>query len=99
MAADRLDETAHRLLMSAHLAAGEPSRALAVYDTLRAELSTELGVDPAPETRQAYLAVLHEQAIPAPAGGRRAIASPAVGPSPAAPSRPDLVGRGAELAP
>ena len=41
---DHFDETAHRLLMSAHQAAGEPSKAVAAYQRLRAEL----GVEPAP---------------------------------------------------
>ena len=55
---DRLDEAAHRLLMAAHQAAGEPARALTVYERLRAALADELGVDPAPQTREVHLAVL-----------------------------------------
>ncbi len=62
--ADRLDEAAHRLLMVAHQAAGEPARALTVYERLRAALADELGVDPAPETRDVHLAVLAEAASP-----------------------------------
>ncbi len=59
--ADRFDEVAHRLLMTAHRAAGEQQRALAVYERLRTDLATELGVDPAPQTRQTHLAVLRER--------------------------------------
>ncbi len=58
---DRLDEAAHRLLMSAHQAAGEPARALLVYQGLRETLADELGVDPAPDTRAVYEAVLAER--------------------------------------
>jgi DNA-binding SARP family transcriptional activator len=58
VAADCWDETAHRLLMSAHRAAGEPAKALAVYEALRARLADELGVDPAEETRELHLALL-----------------------------------------
>jgi DNA-binding SARP family transcriptional activator/tetratricopeptide (TPR) repeat protein len=58
--ADPLDETAVRLIMAAGQAAGEPARALAAYESLRAALADELGVDPAPETRTAHLAVLAE---------------------------------------
>lgn len=61
---DRLDETAVRLVMAAHQAAGEPARALAAYERLRAALADELGVDPAPETRAAHLAVLAETSSP-----------------------------------
>lgn len=67
VAADALDETAHRLLMAAHYAAGETGRALAIYDRLRHTLADELGVDPSPDTREVHLAVLREQQPPTPA--------------------------------
>ncbi|MCX6464188.1 MAG: AAA family ATPase, partial [Pseudonocardiales bacterium] len=67
-AADPLDEGAHRLLMEAHRAAGEPGAALAVFADLRAALARELGADPAPATRSLHLAVLRGD--PPPAGGR-----------------------------
>ncbi|HEX4701911.1 MAG TPA: AAA family ATPase [Pseudonocardiaceae bacterium] len=88
VAADRWDETAHRLLMAGHLAAGEPAKALAVYETLRADLAAELGVDPARETHELYLALLRGQTPPAQEHRR----IPAVAP------RTDLVGRDGELA-
>ena len=80
---DRFDEAAHRLLLRAHQQLGEPARALAVYRRLATTLGDELGVEPAPETRAAHLAILREQrppgerdrprqrpGVPAPEGGR-----------------------------
>jgi DNA-binding SARP family transcriptional activator len=61
VAADRLDEAAHRLLMTSYSTMGEPSKALAVYERLRSALATDLGVDPAPETRAVHVAVLRER--------------------------------------
>ncbi|SED79566.1 transcriptional activator domain-containing protein [Jiangella alba] len=73
-AAEPLDERSARSLMRAYDAAGEPARALAVFDRLRAGLAAELGVDPAPPTRELHLAILREQATPAAAV---AVAEPA----------------------
>jgi DNA-binding SARP family transcriptional activator len=56
--ADPLDETACRALMRAHAVLGETSRALEAYQRLRATLAEELGVDPAPPTRDLLVAVL-----------------------------------------
>jgi DNA-binding SARP family transcriptional activator len=86
VAADPLDEPAYRLLMLAHSRAGEPARALAAYERLRALLAAELGVDPAPATRRLHLAVLRGEPIE---------------PDPPVPARPPppvsaLVGRDAE---
>jgi DNA-binding SARP family transcriptional activator len=58
VAADTFDEAAHRTLMLAYAATGEPARALAAYHRLRYSLATELGVDPAAATRALYQAVL-----------------------------------------
>jgi DNA-binding SARP family transcriptional activator/tetratricopeptide (TPR) repeat protein len=72
MAADPLDEAAHRCYMSACAAAGEQGKALAAYERLRRRLSRELGAYPAPQTREAHLAILREQeGSPAEARGRR----------------------------
>jgi DNA-binding SARP family transcriptional activator len=79
---DRLDEPAHRLLMAAHQAGGEPARALAVFERLRSALVEELGVDPAPETRAAHRALLTETSMSA--------AAPAA-------TGPALAGRAAEV--
>lgn len=93
VAADRFDEPAHRLLMSAYRMAREPGRALACYAGLRQVLAEQLGVDPAPETQRLHLGVLR--------GGAAAAQQPAT-PAAAAPTRrPDrrrLAGREAELA-
>ena len=61
MAADPLDEAAHRWYMSASAAAGEQAKALAAYAALQRRLGDELGVDPAPQTRELHLAILREQ--------------------------------------
>ena len=61
MAADPLDEAAHRRYMSASVAAGEQAKALAAYEALRRRLGRELGADPAPQTRELHLAILREQ--------------------------------------
>jgi DNA-binding SARP family transcriptional activator/tetratricopeptide (TPR) repeat protein len=61
MAADPLDETAHRWFMSASVAAGEQAKALAAYEALRRRLGRELGADPAPQTQELHLAILREQ--------------------------------------
>jgi len=61
VAADPLDEAAHRWYMSAAAAAGEQAKALAAYEALRQRLGQELGADPAPQTRELHLAILREQ--------------------------------------
>jgi DNA-binding SARP family transcriptional activator len=60
LAADSLDETACRLVMRAYQAAGLESRALLAYQRLRMTLANELGVDPAPVTRDLHQAILRD---------------------------------------
>jgi DNA-binding SARP family transcriptional activator/predicted ATPase len=103
MAADPLDEAAHRWYMSAAAAAGEPGKALAAYAALSERLATELGADPAPQTRDVHLAILREEpagttAPPGPAGPA-STGPPALRP-PAHPPRvwPVLTGRATETA-
>ncbi len=67
IAADPLDETAHRWYMTATAACGEQARALAAYEALRRRLGEELGADPAAPTRELHLAILRDQG-----GGPRA---------------------------
>ena len=87
--ADPLDDRAHRDLMAAHDAAGEPARAMAVYERLRTALAEELGADPAPETRAAHGALLRgERVEPRPAARRAPARRPVA----------TLVGRAEELA-
>jgi len=58
--ADSLDEAACRLRMKAFHAAGEPAKALATYERLRAALADDLGIDPAQATRDVHLSVLRD---------------------------------------
>jgi DNA-binding SARP family transcriptional activator len=58
IAADRFDEVAYRLMMSAYHASGEPARALLAYERLRATLVAELGAYPAPATQTLHLEIL-----------------------------------------
>ncbi|HEX6236243.1 MAG TPA: AAA family ATPase [Acidimicrobiales bacterium] len=53
-----LRESAHRLQMAAHAAAGNRAEALGVFQRLRRGLVEDFGVDPSPETNAAYLALL-----------------------------------------
>jgi Bacterial transcriptional activator domain/AAA ATPase domain len=71
IAADPLDEAAHRWYMSASVAAGEQAKALAAYEALRQRLGRELGADPAPQTRELHLAILREQDGSAASAGHR----------------------------
>jgi DNA-binding SARP family transcriptional activator len=89
--ADPLDEAACRLAMRAHAASGEPARALAAFARLRAALADELGVDPAPETRELHVAILRATAAPVPTGP----VGPALRPVPVPPT---LSGAGARQA-
>ena len=58
IAAEPYDETAYRNLMQAFESVGESAQALLAYERLRRALVRDLGVDPAPPTRAAYLAIL-----------------------------------------
>ena len=51
-------ETAHRLVMRAHAAAGNPAEALRVYERCRAMIAQELGAGPSAETEHLYLEIL-----------------------------------------
>jgi DNA-binding SARP family transcriptional activator/tetratricopeptide (TPR) repeat protein len=61
MAADPLDEAAHRWYMSASVAVGEQAKALVAYEALRQRLGHDLGAEPAPQTRELHLAILRGQ--------------------------------------
>ncbi len=94
LATDPFDEPAMRLLLAAGQAAGEAARALVAYHVFRARLVDELGVEPAPATRAAYLAVLHETPAgpePTPASHLRQPPSEL-----GAAAAPAMVGRSAE---
>ena len=71
MSASPLNERAHRVLFRALQAAGDRAGVVQAYETCRAVLAEQLGVDPAPETVDAYLAAIGTtQAGGGPAGGR-----------------------------
>jgi DNA-binding SARP family transcriptional activator len=55
---DPLNEQAYRLLMRLHATSGHLARALQTYHLCSATLERELGVEPSPETRAAYLGLL-----------------------------------------
>ncbi len=57
---DRSSEAAHRILMAAHAGLGEIAGALRVYETYRAHLAEELGVNPSPQTRDLHLRLLRD---------------------------------------
>ena len=82
VATDSFDETAHRLLMSAQVALGEPARALATYERLRRRWPTSSGPTPR-RNRALHLSILRED--------RRIPAVPAPAPE------PPLAGRAAEM--
>jgi DNA-binding SARP family transcriptional activator len=92
-AADSLDEVAVRALMRAYDAGGEPARALIRYEGLRARLAGELGVDPAPATRDLHVAILRGTVAPNADAVRPTVAVRAA----AGDGRP-VVGRTRELA-
>jgi DNA-binding SARP family transcriptional activator len=87
VAADPFDEAAHRLLMRAHHAKGEPARALVLYERLRDALAAELGTDPASETKALHLAILRQRTPDPPPRPR---------PIPVGPAAP--IGRDTEVA-
>jgi DNA-binding SARP family transcriptional activator len=100
IAADGLDEPAHRLYMSAAAASGEHARALLTYEALRERLAADLGTDPSPPTRDLHLAILREEpraTAPGPGTGRPAELPPASARPLAEPGRA-LVGRAREVA-
>ena len=55
---DRLSETAHRSLMRAFAELGELGNALRVFDSFRAHLAEELGIDPSAQTRALHVDLL-----------------------------------------
>jgi DNA-binding SARP family transcriptional activator len=65
-AADSLDEEAHRAVMAAYHALGEPGEALATYSRLRTVLVEELGADPGPATESLYGSILRGEELPDP---------------------------------
>jgi DNA-binding SARP family transcriptional activator/pimeloyl-ACP methyl ester carboxylesterase len=75
-------ERAHRLLMTAHYAAGDQDLALAAYDACRTTLAQELGVQPLSSTDEVSRAVLEhrpvETLLPRPGPANRGASSPPI---------------------
>jgi predicted ATPase/DNA-binding SARP family transcriptional activator len=61
VAAAPLDERAHRSLIRALDESGDRAGAVQAYEQCRAELADQLGIDPAAETVEVYLAALRDQ--------------------------------------
>lgn len=60
VAADPLRETSHRRLIEAYSAAGDRSGAIRAYRRFAETLTTELGIEPSPQTRACYQAALED---------------------------------------
>jgi DNA-binding SARP family transcriptional activator len=106
IAAAPFRESAHRLLMEVHEAAGNPAEALRAFEELRSLLREELGTTPGPAAMTVFERVLRGEPPPVHRNLRAVPASsgmtwePASWPTPlaAAVDRHALVGRGVELA-
>ncbi|MEU7798896.1 AAA family ATPase [Micromonospora arborensis] len=62
-----LDETIQTTLMTTLAASGQQAEALSVFETVRARLANELGIDPGPALREAHRHVLQQaEAVPTP---------------------------------
>ncbi|MBV8979597.1 MAG: AAA family ATPase [Acidimicrobiia bacterium] len=94
---DPFRESAYRLLMAAHAAAGSRGEALRAYERCRHLLAEELGVSPAEETEAAYVALLGTESTDA---ARSRTAAPPPASAPLLPAIPEgiFVGRRSELA-
>src|SRR4051794_24592050 len=102
IAAAPFRESAHRLLMEVHEAAGNPAEALRAFEELRSLLREELGTTPGPAAMAVFERVLrgepppvHSKAVPSPPAAWEPAAWPA--PLAAAVDRHALVGRDVEL--
>ena len=67
--AEPFRESGYRLLMTAHVAAGNRAEALRVYDRCRRLLADELGTYPSPETDSMYRGLLETPATQEPSTG------------------------------
>jgi len=73
VSASPLNERAHRTLFRALRGAGDRAGVVQAYEACRAVLAEQLGVDPAPETVDAYLAAIGSTPAAGPAGARRGL--------------------------
>lgn len=104
IAAAPFRESAHRLLMEIHEAAGNPAEALRAFEELRSLLREELGTTPGPAAMAVFERVLRGEPPPAHRGSPAAAGAAAIeatawpAPLAAAVDRHALVGRAVELA-
>jgi pimeloyl-ACP methyl ester carboxylesterase/DNA-binding SARP family transcriptional activator len=75
LAREPVRERAHRVMVAARYAAGEPELAVEAYQRCLQVLDEQLGVRPLPETQRVYRAVLNQQPVEAvvPAAGAPAV--------------------------
>ncbi len=104
IAAAPFRESAHRLLMEVHEAAGNPAEALRAFEELRLLLREELGTTPGPAAMAVFERVLRGEAPPVRRAAPAAATLPVLpevsawpAPLAAAVDRHALVGRGVEL--
>ena len=106
IAAAPFRESAHRLLMEVHEAAGNPAEALRAFEELRMLLREELGTTPGPAAMAVFERVLRGEPPPVHRAATPAAVAPGLSWEPAswpptlaaAVDRHALVGRGVELA-
>src|SRR5919206_580263 len=96
IAAAPFRESAHRLLMEVHEAAGNPPEALRAFEDLRTLLREELGTSPGAAAMAVHTRVLRGDPAPGTAPAPPAVSWPA--PLASALDRHRLVGRRQELA-
>lgn len=98
LAYDNLQESMYRALMEAHARLGERPMALRHYDTLRATLERELGVEPLPETQALRAAIVSGELQPIPVPVYSTPRAPGRQPGSPETARVPFVGRHAERA-
>ena len=70
---DPFRESAHRLVMRAHMNAGNVAAGLRAFERCRTLLADELGADPAPQTQELHAAMLSGEPPAVPDGTRSAL--------------------------
>src|SRR4051812_29638032 len=88
IAAAPFRESAHRLLMEVHEAAGNPAEALRAFEELRSLLREELGTTPGPAAMAVFERVLRGEPAPGHRSAGTAAAGAAGSPRPARPPAP-----------
>jgi DNA-binding SARP family transcriptional activator len=97
LALDPLQERAHRTLMQAYAESGQRGAALRAYQVCVDVLQRELGVDPEPETKDLYQAILRQHGRGAGSRRRRPELQDILTPPPLTPAVGPLIGRAGEV--